>query len=528
MIHALTTRITALKERNYGYPLIIVAMMMSVISWYIVYATNLSLVYNDAMSHLNIARLVVDNQEPGISQIGSVWLPLNHILPVLFVWNDWAWRTGLAASIFSMLAYVLSLIAIYQTVFILSKKKSAALIGALAFGVNLNMLYLQATPLTEPLYVALFSLSVLFFTKYITSDNTKLLPILGLLGFLQVVSRYDGWFVVGILGILLFCYEAVIKRKSLGETLGKLILYGLPVGLGVGIWFLWNALIFGNPLFFVFGPYSAHAQQQTIEGATKLITKGEIGTSIAAYAYAIRDNVGIYASLLSLAGAGVFLFLRKTSLSMGIKILVLALLLSPIIFNVLALFLGFSILNMPELNWNPSGSPEGFWFNVRYGILALPFAAVLIGLFAGWRKLAVLIAIEVILLQSFAFTRTGVITVTDGTIGSSAFRNERTSHALTAYVKPTDTVLVSLSAFNPVVFRSEIPLRQFIHEGVSKKWDKALTRPHTYATIIVMSRNNDGELVRNAMLVKQNKIFLQLYEQVYGDDEAVIYRLKNS
>jgi hypothetical protein len=146
----------SLTNRNFGYPLIIIAVMMSIIAWYISYATNLSLTYNDSMSHLNIARLVVDNQEPGISQIGSVWLPLNHILPVVFVWNDWAWRTGLAASIFSMLAYVLSLIAIYQTVFILSKKRIAAFIGAFAFGVNLNMLYLQSTPLTEPLYVALF------------------------------------------------------------------------------------------------------------------------------------------------------------------------------------------------------------------------------------------------------------------------------------------------------------------------------------------------------------------------------------
>lgn len=515
-------------SEKHNFLLIMLAIAMSIGAWYIAHITNLTLAYNDAMSHVNIARLVIDNQEPGLSQIGSVWLPLNHILPIIFVWNDWAWRTGLAASIFSMLSYVVSLIAIYQTVHTLSKKRIAAFIGALAFGFNFNMLYLQATPLTEPLYVALFSLSVLFFTKYIVGSNAKLLPLLGFLGFLQVICRYDGWFVVVVMGLLLFVNEWLLKKHTLNEAIGKILLYGFPVGLGIGIWFLWNALIFGDPLFFVFGPYSARAQQQAIESATELITKGNIVTSVAAYVYAIRDNVGIFVSLLSLAGAFVFLFLRKTTFAFAGKGLVFALLLAPIAFNILALFLGFSILNLPELGWNPSGSPEGYWFNVRYGILALPFAAVLVGIFAGWRKLAAIIAFEIIVLQSIIFATSGIITVVDGTIGSSAFRNTPASSALAKEVRPDDTVLISLSAFNPVVFQSNIPLHQFIHEGVSRKWNKALVRPNAYATIVVMSKNNAGEPVREAMFEKKNKLFQELYQEVYNDNELVIYRLINS
>lgn len=527
-MQALRSFVTTISERHNLF-LILLAIAMSISAWYIAHIANLTLAYNDSMSHLNIARLVIDNQEPGLSQIGSVWLPLNHILPIVFVWNDWAWRSGLAASIFSMLSYVVSLVAIYQTVLLLSKKRVAACIGALAFGLNFNMLYLQATPLTEPLYVAIFSLSALFFTKYLLrGGNSKLLPLLGFLGFLQVICRYDGWFVVSVMGLLLFVNEWLIKKHNLYKVIGKMLLYGFPVGLGIGIWFLWNALIFGDPLFFAFGPYSARAQQQTIESATELITKGNISMSFAAYIYAIRDNVGIFISLLSLAGALVFLFLRKTTVTLSSRALILALLLSPIAFNILALFLGFSILNLPDLGWNPSGSSEGFWFNVRYGILALPFAAVLVGVFAGWRKLAAIIAFEIIILQSIAFSTSSIITVIDGTIGSSAFRNGPASGALASEVRPDDTVLISLSAFNPVVFQSNIPLYQFVHEGVSKKWNKALVRPNAYATVIVMSKNNAGEPVRKAMVEKKNKLFEQLYQEVYNDNELVIYRLKNS
>ncbi len=210
-METIKTFINSLSQRHNSFVLLL-AVTMSVCAWYVAHVANLTLVYNDSMSHLNIARLVIDNQEPGLSQIGSVWLPLNHILPIIFVWNDWAWRSGFAASIFSMLSYVVSLVAIYKTVLLLSKKRVAALIGALAFGLNFNMLYLQATPLTEPMYVALFSLSALFFTKYLLGGNSKLLPLLGFLGFLQVLCRYDGWFVVAVMGMLIVANEWLIKK----------------------------------------------------------------------------------------------------------------------------------------------------------------------------------------------------------------------------------------------------------------------------------------------------------------------------
>ena len=36
--------------------------------------------YGDAVAHLHIARRVFDCHQPRLSQLGSVWLPLPHIL----------------------------------------------------------------------------------------------------------------------------------------------------------------------------------------------------------------------------------------------------------------------------------------------------------------------------------------------------------------------------------------------------------------------------------------------------------------
>ena len=52
--------------------------------------------YGDAEAHLHIARRVIDSHRPGLTQLGSVWLPLPHVLMTPFVaCFDW-WRNALA------------------------------------------------------------------------------------------------------------------------------------------------------------------------------------------------------------------------------------------------------------------------------------------------------------------------------------------------------------------------------------------------------------------------------------------------
>lgn len=518
----------ALATRGWVMHPFLLLSFLSIGAWLVAYSNGLTMSYNDAMSHLNIARLVIDNQEPGLAQIGSVWLPLNHILPLLFIWNDFAWRTGLAGSIFSMASYVISALAIYQTILLLTKKRGASIVGALAFATNFNILYLQTTPLTEPLYVALFTLSVLFFALWlIKKDNTKYLLILGVIGFFQVIARYDGWFVVAVQALLIGAHELFLRKKIISEVLGKVLLFGLPVAFGIGMWFLWNALIFGDPLFFAFGPYSAHAQQQTIEQQSGLLTKGNVSYSVLAYSFAMLYNIGEYILILAMVGVATFLIRERKKLQQRKQILLIAFLITPIFFNILALFLGFSILNLPELGWNPAGNPSGQWFNVRYGILALPFAAVLVGFFASWRKLALIIALEVIMLQGYNMYSDGIITVVDGTVGSSSFRSYAVAEKLQASVDSDDVVLMSISVFNPVAFKSQIQLKQIIHEGVSRKWKAALKTPEKYADWIVVGGDaNSGDPIRQALVNKQHMAFLTHYEKTYADNEASIYTLK--
>src|SRR5947209_15608674 len=72
------------------------------------------LLYGDAVAHINIARRVFDSRTPGLLQLGTVWLPLPHLLMLPFLVSRWLWQTGVAGSIPSLFAYVLSVAGIFR------------------------------------------------------------------------------------------------------------------------------------------------------------------------------------------------------------------------------------------------------------------------------------------------------------------------------------------------------------------------------------------------------------------------------
>ena len=108
--------------------------------------------YGDAVAHLHIARRIFDSRTPRFSQLGSVWLPLPHILLIPFVQNYQWWATGMAGIIPSALAYIAACAGLYR----LARRfmtRAAASLALAFFAFNPNLLYLQTTAMTEPLFL---------------------------------------------------------------------------------------------------------------------------------------------------------------------------------------------------------------------------------------------------------------------------------------------------------------------------------------------------------------------------------------
>src|SRR5438132_11168202 len=93
-----------------------IAAAVSIASFFYYLRHGDLLLYGDAVAHINIARRVFDSRTPGLLQLGTVWLPLPHLLMLPFLLPRWWWQTGIGGSIPSLIAYVLSVIGIFRLV----------------------------------------------------------------------------------------------------------------------------------------------------------------------------------------------------------------------------------------------------------------------------------------------------------------------------------------------------------------------------------------------------------------------------
>ena len=120
---------------------------------------GLTLSHYDAKGHLVVARRVFDSLTPRWRQIGAVWLPLPHLLNLLPVQVDWLYRTGasgvpISVARFGLAAYAATRIVLHATGSRSPPRSAVALVAA-----NPNLLYLQSTPMTEPLLLGLLMLA---------------------------------------------------------------------------------------------------------------------------------------------------------------------------------------------------------------------------------------------------------------------------------------------------------------------------------------------------------------------------------
>src|SRR6202789_1760304 len=114
---------------------------------------QLLLLYGDAVAHLHIARRIFDARTPGFRQLGSVWLPLPHLLLVPFVLKMSWWQSGVAGAIPSMACYVASCVGLYRLA-LCFVRNAIAWLAVVFFALNPGLLYFSTTAMTEPLFLA--------------------------------------------------------------------------------------------------------------------------------------------------------------------------------------------------------------------------------------------------------------------------------------------------------------------------------------------------------------------------------------
>jgi hypothetical protein len=177
--------------------LIVVLVLSAAIGGSIValhyHGLGLTLSHYDARGHLVVARRIVDSLTPGWQQIGAVWLPLPHLLNALPVQVDAWYRSGASAVVISIAAFAISAGAISWIVLELTESAAAAVAGAAVFALNPNVLYLQATPMTEPLLLALTTLAVAMLLNWTKRARDSRPLLVGCVFALACLTRYEAW-----------------------------------------------------------------------------------------------------------------------------------------------------------------------------------------------------------------------------------------------------------------------------------------------------------------------------------------------
>ena len=354
-------------------PVLMFSVLLGFVSLMICFSHGYLLLYGDAVAHLGIARRILDTRNPGLVQLGGVWLPLPHLLMMPFVRTMSLWQSGLAGTWPSLACYIVGNVGFYRLCRRMLKPRWA--LAATAFYVvNPNLLYLATTAMTEPLFLAELIWITLGTVEVAESIRvaqkgraTRNLIFLGVLIFAAVFTRYDGW----IVGAAAWCIVAWCLWRT-PEMRRQLILpFGILTILAVSgplLWFWYNQHFFHDFLDFMRGPYSAPAIEKRTSPPGSRHYRGWHNPGWALLFYTRTAQVVAAAwetgfLLMAVALIGLWVAIKQRAHRASI------LLWLPLPFYVYSIAYGSVPIFIPQLY------PHSY-YNARYGMEMLPALAI--------------------------------------------------------------------------------------------------------------------------------------------------------
>jgi Dolichyl-phosphate-mannose-protein mannosyltransferase len=315
-----------------------------------------TLYYGDAEARLNIARRVVDSRTPGYDQIGSPWLPLPTVLTLALVQYDPWWRNGLAGAIPSSACFVLAGAFLFAAVRRAMQSSAAAFAALGILALNPNLLYLQATPMPEPVFLAGFM--ALLYCSVLFRDTQSLWTVAGagLASVAASLSRYEGWFLIPF--VTLYFLIAARRRRPAAA-----LVFGAIASLAPLYWLAHNWWLYSSPLEFYNGPYSAKGIYQRALAQHMPPSPGDHDWAKAwlFFRTTARLCAGWGAVIVAAAGLAGVIWKRKWW--------PVALVAIPPVFYLWRMYAGESPIYVAQLYF-------GSYYNTRYTLSVLPLLAI--------------------------------------------------------------------------------------------------------------------------------------------------------
>jgi len=264
------------------------------------YTRGLSNLYGDGLAHMEGARRIFDSLTPGYEEIGSVWLPLYHLICAPLAINDFLWRTGLAGGLVSSAAFALTGYLLFRLGAEINRNLAAGIVALAGALLCPSFLYLASTPLTEPLALMWSVLVAYALFRYSQSGSWKSLAGAAAAAFLGTLTRYEGWNVLPFATLLvLLIYPYPWRQRFVRASF-----FAGVAGAGPLLWLIHNAHRFKNPLEFYNGLGSAEDiyAHQLATTAFPYPTDGSLLLSTRYYLEDLKLVIGVWALELAVLG----------------------------------------------------------------------------------------------------------------------------------------------------------------------------------------------------------------------------------
>ena len=454
----------------------------------IVYARlDLTLSHYDARAHLVVARRVIDSLTPGWRQLGALWLPLPHLVNLVPVQWDAAYRTGAVAVGISIVSLACGLAALARYLRRSGATVWTSVIVPLGILANPSVLYLQSTPMTEPLLIGIALLALDAVGRVVDTRDSRDGRRAGWWLAALVLTRYEGWLVAA--GLLAMAAFAAGRRD--GRAVVRLAAY--PAVAVVAFLCLSRA---STGSWFVSGGFFVPENPALRQPLTAL---DQIVTGLQELAGPAVVIAGAMGSLACLAFPG-----RRAVIAVFVLVL-------PALLPLSAFTAGhpFRIRYMVPL-------VAAMWALAGAGLSRLPIR---------WQLPGAGILLIVALIQTPPFEGRNPM----ATEAQRERPLQRARETVTRYLaaehdgSPILASMGSLGHYMQETGSIGLSLRQFVHEGNGDLWAGALQRPRSHVRWILIEELAEGGDVLAAR-AKRDADFLNGFSRVAEGGGVALYR----
>jgi hypothetical protein len=453
---------------------VVIATLISVNAFLIFLHRDQTFVHIDAIAHVNKARGLVDNFELGLRNLGTVWLPLPHLLMAPLAAIDTLWKTGTAGSLVSVACFIGTSLFLFLTGSLWTGSRIVGWVAFMLFALNPRLIYFFTTPENETLLIFCAAGVVYYLVRWTHGEQWRDLALAALFTFGATWTRYEGWALAAAACIVV---SIVTQQRRIVST----ILYMGGAVLGPMLWMLFNMFYFDDPLMFAYGIGSAQVNNT---GKT-FGTTGKFIESAVRYFVDVAYCVNPGVLWLALGGLGFAFVIVVRHPNWRPTFVIVALCLTLFGFYALNLYTGNISILLPGITKDDPQST----YNVRYGTImasTMPLFAALF-VFLIWhqverRRVVALLMLAPLFLPDPlpAATHESV----EQQFGRNLFYTEAT-HNQSFWMPPfvevakkvgdSGLIMTNTRIVHIVVWATGIPMRRFVTEMNEDVWGPSLS-----------------------------------------------------